>query len=763
MPDATTVGELPPPTLQDVAAMHNLGPLILEGVPLPDRVRMRGLCRAFKSLVDTSLRTLQKISLEDLAGLEWELQEGGEAGEALRWLAGKCPNLEVLDVGHPGRQYSRYLRWGKACEAPKPDAVATHLAAHCRQLRSLHLHRCGSVGDVVLRAVAGNCGDLRLLDIGYCKAVTDAGVAEIAAGCRRLEHLNVSHAKVTNASMSAIASHCRGLRHLDVHSTRVANGGITAIAQGCPDLRSLDVSNCAGINDRSIVAIAEKCRWLERADYGFTQVRDRGVAALLSHCSQLREFGIEDKATDDATALLGVDSCHQLRSLHITACESFSDAGAMSLAQRSMLLTSLYFDASDAATDASLSAFADSCPLLEELALVHCGSVTDAGMMAVASRCSRLRALRLTGLDGVTDAGMMAVASRCSRLRALRLTGLDGVTDAGAAELVKSSPDLRTLELSSCAGARTVRAAGTHCPELRHLEISDSVACYESEGGEDDDEDEEEEEAREEGKEVKEEMKEGEKEEEKEKRKEEAKQKKQGGRMQVSVWDGALAHVLHKSTRLETLKLAKCRGLSDAGISLASASHSCKFLRELSVSFCNHCRFTPQGLAAMAHQLGALEVLHVAGWNAVTDDSMAALAGHCPRLRSVVVSWCEVGDKGMVLLVSHCPLLVELRASGCVRVTDDSMLALSEHCPQLEEVSVSYCWKVTGSGATAVVTKCQVLRVLEAVNFLGCQVRPAKIKALKKTHPHVNVVATMQCGPRTLPGTQPYNCTEKHA
>eukprot|EP00899_Mesostigma_viride_P005388 jgi/Mesvir1/14850/Mv05468-RA.3 len=623
-PDATTVGELPPPTLQDVAAMHNLGPLILEGVPLPDRVRMRGLCRAFKSLVDTSLRTLQKISLEDLAGLEWELQEGGEAGEALRWLAGKCPNLEVLDVGHPGRQYSRYLRWGKACEAPKPDAVATHLAAHCRQLRSLHLHRCGSVGDVVLRAVAGNCGDLRLLDIGYCKAVTDAGVAEIAAGCRRLEHLNVSHAKVTNASMSAIASHCRGLRHLDVHSTRVANGGITAIAQGCPDLRSLDVSNCAGINDRSIVAIAEKCRWLERADYGFTQVRDRGVAALLSHCSQLREFGIEDKATDDATALLGVDSCHQLRSLHITACESFSDAGAMSLAQRSMLLTSLYFDASDAATDASLSAFADSCPLLEELALVHCGSVTDAGMMAVASRCSRLRALRLTGLDGVTDAGMMAVASRCSRLRALRLTGLDGVTDAGAAELVKSSPDLRTLELSSCAGART-------------------------------------------------------------------------------------------------------------------------------------------GLAAMAHQLGALEVLHVAGWNAVTDDSMAALAGHCPRLRSVVVSWCEVGDKGMVLLVSHCPLLVELRASGCVRVTDDSMLALSEHCPQLEEVSVSYCWKVTGSGATAVVTKCQVLRVLEAVNFLGCQVRPAKIKALKKTHPHVNVVATMQCGPRTLPGTQPYNCTEKHA
>eukprot|EP00899_Mesostigma_viride_P023324 jgi/Mesvir1/4176/Mv17197-RA.1 len=660
-------------TLCDVASTLGLGELIIKHMPLPERVRLRGSCRTFKPLVDASLRTLQKISDEDLAGLEW----GRHAeGEALRWLAGKCPNLQVLDLGHPGSWPPRYQRWWKL---PIADAVITHVAARCRQLRSLHLHGCKSVGDDALHAVAANCGELQHLDVGCCPSITDAGVSAVAAGCQQLEHLNVSHTKVRNAGMSAIATHCPRLRYLDMHRTSVADEGLMAIAQGCPELRALDVSVCRAINTDSIFAVAQNCPRLETLDYAFCGREDDPVAmaAILSRCDQLRRLYLGD-AVADGNVQLGPASYRQLRSLRVDS-PRLTENMAISIASRCSLLVSLCIRLDPAASDAILAAFAARCPLLEELELELKLTWCERGPSHEDDDDDDDGSEPIEAGTGVMDAGIGAVSSHWPQLRILRVSGCDRVTDGSVAELVRNCPALRTLKLSaSHAGHCTVLAAGTHCPELHHLDIAD--------------------------------LKEG-----------------------AHVRDDALNCVLRNCLKLETLTLENCQGLSDAAIAMVGSG--CKHLRELYVVASGG--FTPQGLAALAPNLGALEVLHVWDCDALSDDTVAALANHCPRLRVVIMNASAVGDRGIVPLATQCPLLEKVWVDGCSGVTDASMIALGDHCRRLDELDVHNCTGVTRRGARAVAKKCKGLRVL---NVAGCGVTPEEMEALQDRCPHVNVV-----------------------
>eukprot|EP00899_Mesostigma_viride_P008072 jgi/Mesvir1/17266/Mv07675-RA.1 len=689
LPDAAIPGQLADPSLQGLAATPGVGESIMGGVPLSDRVRLRGLCRAFKAAVDASLRNQKKITAANLSNL---IRGGQSDGQVLRWLAGKCPNLQALDMDVNIKMLPR-LRWWTL---PVADAIVTHLAAQCRQLRILSLPGCNGVGNAALRAVAANCAELRHLAIAECWNVTDAGVSAIADGCQQLEYLDVAKICVTDVSMmaiasrcprlqhlclhsqrvgdagiTAIASHCPRLRHLDVSCTDVGDAGITAIAQGCRELRSLNVYCCRSIGDDSFVAIAENCPQLETLKREGCSVRDRGIAAILSCCTQLREFFIEINVTD-AELRLGPASCHQLQSLALSG--QVTEVTAAVLAPHCSQLTSLSINTK--APDASLGAFAGCCPLLKQLCL---GKVTDAGMLAVATHFPRLQSVNVWGCRGLTDASMTELVTNCPRLRRLVLS-------------------------ASAVGDRTVLAAGQHCPDLRILDLSylplSAAGNAGPWGGGN------------------------------------LLDPRQASEEQVRARDAGLACVLRNCLSLEVLVLNGCRGWSDGGI--AVVGDGCKRLQELHLAYCRGC-FTPRGLAGMAPRLGALERLHAPGCDAVTDESVIALAENCPRLSFVEVSGCKVGDRGILALVTRGSLLLKLRACGCVAITDASLMALSERCPKLEALMVSGCRGVTGAGARAVASKCREMMCLQIEN---CSLTVDDVQAVKGMRPHLETSVT---------------------
>ena len=76
------------------------------------------------------------------------------------------------------------------------------IAPYCRQLKTLCLSQCGSLGDAGLMAMAQHCPLLRELHIGFNCRVTDTGVLAIVRACPRLEVLKIKVcSEVTDAAL----------------------------------------------------------------------------------------------------------------------------------------------------------------------------------------------------------------------------------------------------------------------------------------------------------------------------------------------------------------------------------------------------------------------------------------------------------------------------------------------------------------------------------------------------------------------------------
>eukprot|EP00899_Mesostigma_viride_P012606 jgi/Mesvir1/21346/Mv20836-RA.1 len=631
-----------PLTLQDLVATPGLGARIMAEVPLPDRVRLRGVCQALKAAVDASLQALLQVSREDLLGLDgW----GRSNGDVLTWLASKCPNLKVLRVQGVLRHW-----WSKSSVV----TVLTQVATHCRQLTTLELDSCRGVSDICLFSVAAKCSELRNLDVGGCQLITDAGVSAIAAACRQLEHLNLgSLPSVTDGSMLAIAALCPHLQHLDVNETNVRDVGIIAVARSCPALRVLNVADCKGVGDDSAVVVAENCQMLESLEYSESGIGDRGVAAVMLKCLQLQELDIYCEASDDVVRL-GPGSCRQLFSLSIYA--DLTNHVISVLAAHCSVLTHLVLY--NVATDDMVAAFAAHCPHLEVLDADDSEVLTDAGVMAVANNCRRLHTLSVQWCEGVTDVSLAELAQRCPSLRNLKVKcsyagnrtmlalaqhctdlrsvdvssgpsslqqadqGLDSrglqeawdevcVKDEGLAAVLHKCLRLKTLKLSNCRGLTDagIRLAGDSCKQLRELEMNECLGCF---------------------------------------------------------TDRGLAAMAPNLVALESFSACDCDAVTDASV-MALATH-CSQLRHVEVS---ECKVGDEGIAAVARHCTVVR-LFAARCEGVTDAGMQAISEHCTQLKHLVVSGCRgITAAGVMAVASKCKQLTNLDTCRCSVAASD--------------------------------------------------------------------------------------------
>lgn len=190
------------------------------------------------------------------------------------------------------------------------DCGLQQIVSCCRRLRCLYVRRCALITDGGLQSVATRCHSLTDISVSECRRVTDAGIVLLAVHlAQSLAHLSVAHCPlVGDRAFARLAERCCRLRYVNARGCdRVSDAGVMSLATS-QRLRALDVSDCVGVGDTSLQALAHRCgAKLRRLSVrGCTSVSDHGVLAIALNCTRLRQLNVQDCPLVSTSALMAV-------------------------------------------------------------------------------------------------------------------------------------------------------------------------------------------------------------------------------------------------------------------------------------------------------------------------------------------------------------------------------------------------------------------------------------------------------------------------
>ncbi|KAE8695316.1 F-box/LRR-repeat protein 12 [Hibiscus syriacus] len=221
--------------------------------------------------------------------------------------------------------------------------------------------------------------------------------------------------------------------------------------------------------------------------------------------------------------------------------------------------------------------------------------------------------------------------------------------------------------------------------------------------------------------------------------------------------DSALNYLKPYGSRLQTLCLDCCFGISNYGISLVG--EGCPSLTTISLYRCN---ITDTGLEALANSCLALRHVNLSYCPYISDSGLSALSQRCCELQAIKISSCRgvsgVGVRGcsstLVYIDAECCNLepegimsivsggglkflniaglscsnfrngLEAIGNGfaaglkilslrmCRSVTDASIVAIAKGCPQLQEWNLALCHEVRVLGWASIGSNCHNLEKL---------------------------------------------------
>ena len=181
---------------------------------------------------------------------------------------------------------------------------------------------------------------------------------------------------------------------------------------GFHHLTSIDLSNCDGISDIGVSAIAEGCHQLTWIN--------------LSCCRSISDTGVSAIA----------EGCHQLASICLGGCDSISDIGVSALAEGCRHLTSINLHGCQKVSDIGVSAIAEGCRHLTSINLYFCRSISDIGVSALAEGCRHLTSIDLR-CCGISDIGVSALVEGCPQLTSIKLTNSVRISDIGVSAIAR--------------------------------------------------------------------------------------------------------------------------------------------------------------------------------------------------------------------------------------------------------------------------------------------------------------------------------------
>ncbi|KAL3671593.1 hypothetical protein V7S43_003509 [Phytophthora oleae] len=302
--------------------------LILSGCEMVSDVGMDWLgsgCNALTYLDVSGCAALTDLSMRAISENMLQLRHlsirhcARVTDQGIRRLSTGCPDLTFLNA--EGLPLLSDLHTSNTSEGVYRQGIAA-LVAGCHQLHHLDLSNCTSISDGTLHCIATLCHELASLLLSGCYRVTTVGVKEVLVHCSKLTVLHVSGCdQVTdraftshrqrNLPNSPLGNGSNQLNGLRLRGTQVSDATLKWLSRYSPQLRELDVSDCSGITDMGLLALAGSAMagtlrnlWLRNV----TDITETGVSWLAEKCPKLQ--------------LLDLTGCSKVRSFSVKSLAS---------------------------------------------------------------------------------------------------------------------------------------------------------------------------------------------------------------------------------------------------------------------------------------------------------------------------------------------------------------------------------------------------------------------------------------------------------
>lgn len=178
------------------------------------------------------------------------------------------------------------------------------------------------------------------------------------------------------------------------------------------------------------------------------------------------------------------------------------------------------------------------------------------------------------------------------------------------------------------------------------------------------------------------------------------------------VTDDGVRDIVQRCTALERLTLRCALSVTDASlVALAASPGAATRLKHLDITGC--ARIAGGGVAQL-RELRGLESLHIAGCRSVPVEALADLfspaledggpASPFPRLHTLTLSHLSASPETIVAMARACGGTLRcLNVQGCGGITDEALAAIGEHAPRLEDFCFGPARELTNDGIARLV------------------------------------------------------------
>ena len=252
--------------------------------------------------------------------------------------------------------------------------------------------------------------------------------------------------------------------------------------------------------------------------------------------------------------------------------------------------------------------------------------ITDEAVARILPDCPHLRSIVLSGVE-TTDRTIVELASRVISLQGIDLTGCNQVTDVGILELTTKSLPLEWIQLNGVVGITdpSVCAIAKSCSRLVELELCDLPLLT-----------------------------------------------------AVPVRD-----LWSFSRKLRTLRLARCTLLPDKAFpSIANLNDESETEKPLPPLPATWLEELPP--LVLRHTAENLRILDLGYCVKISDDAIAGIVAHAPKIQSLVLSGCVgLTDKAVEYICKLGDNLDTLMMAHVTHITDRAIINLTRSCGNL--------------------------------------------------------------------------------
>ncbi|CAM8958658.1 unnamed protein product [Rhodiola kirilowii] len=414
-------------------------------------------------LCNTDSSTLESNKVERANLSSEESQDVVNDGLLSRCLEGKKATdvrLAAIAVGSSGHGgLSKLSIRGSVSASKMSNFGLTAISRGCPSLKALSLWGVPSIGDEGLTNVANGCHMLEKLDLSHCPTLTDDALVAIAKGCPGLTDVKIeSCPNIGNESLKALGKHCSSLKSISViNCPLVQDQGIISLLSASSHvlmkvkLKSLNISDMSlavvghyglSITDlflSGLPNVTEKGFWVMGNGHGLQKM----TSLTVTNCQGVTDVGIEAVAK----------GCPNLNQISLSKCVMLSDNGIVTLAKNARALRILQIEECHRITQLGLFGTIFCCgEKLKALNLVKCLGIKDA-IVGLPSVCppNSIQSLSIRNCHGFGDASLILLAKLCRQLKQLDFSGCSGITDSGLRPLVEScEAGLVKVNLNGC-------------------------------------------------------------------------------------------------------------------------------------------------------------------------------------------------------------------------------------------------------------------------------------------------------------------------